>query len=104
MEIGFKSLSADKSASIANAIANSYITDQLEAKYQATRRASAWLQDRIKELRQQASDADRAAVNFKQAHNIVDANGKLMNEQQLSEVTQPARPRPRDHGGGKGSL
>lgn len=86
MEIGFRSLNPDKSAKIANAIADAYIADQLQAKYEAARRASAWLQDRIKELRQQATDADRAAVNFKQAHNIVDANGKLMNEQQLAEV------------------
>src|SRR5262249_41213949 len=53
MEIGYTSLDPQKAARIANAIADSYIVDQLEAKYQATRRASVWLQDRIKELRTQ---------------------------------------------------
>lgn len=88
MEIGFRSLNPGKSAAIANAIADAYITDQLEAKYQATRRASVWLQDRIRELRQQATAADRAVVDFKQANNIntVDVQGRLMGEQQLSEV------------------
>jgi succinoglycan biosynthesis transport protein ExoP len=87
MEIGFRSLDPDKSAKIANAIASAYIADQLDAKYQATRRATIWLQERIKELRAQVSDADRAVVDFKRANNIIESgNGRLMNEQQLSEV------------------
>lgn len=86
MEIGFTSKDPRKAAQIANAIADAYIVDQLEAKYQATRRASVWLQDRIKELRTQASAAQKAVVDFKQANNIVDTGGRLMNEQQLAEV------------------
>lgn len=86
MEIGFTSRDPQKAAKIANAIADAYIVDQLEAKYQATRRASVWLQDRIKELRTQASAAQRAVVDFKTANNIVDTGGRLMNEQQLAEV------------------
>ena len=86
MEIGFTSRDPIKAARIANAIADAYIVDQLEAKYQATRRASVWLQDRIKELRTQASAAQKAVVDFKTANNIVDTGGRLMNEQQLAEV------------------
>ncbi|MBR0715884.1 AAA family ATPase [Bradyrhizobium liaoningense] len=86
MEIGFTSRDPAKAAKIANAIADAYIVDQLEAKYQATRRASVWLQDRIKELRTQASTAQRAVVDFKSANNIVNTGGRLMNEQQLAEV------------------
>ncbi|KYG21673.1 exopolysaccharide biosynthesis protein [Bradyrhizobium sp. AT1] len=86
MEIGYTSLDPVKAARIANAIADAYIVDQLEAKYQATRRASVWLQDRIKELRTQASAAQKAVVDFKSANNIVDTGGRLMNEQQLAEV------------------
>jgi succinoglycan biosynthesis transport protein ExoP len=86
MDIDFTSISADKSARIANAIADAYIVDQLEAKYQSTRRASVWLQDRIKELRTQATAAQRAVVGFKEKNNIVDTGGRLMTEQQLAEV------------------
>jgi succinoglycan biosynthesis transport protein ExoP len=86
MEISFRSYDADKAARIANAIAEAYIVDQLDAKYQATRRASLWLQDRIQELRSQASAAEQAVVDFKQNNNIVDAGGRLMNEQKLAEV------------------
>lgn len=86
MDINFTSVEAEKSARIANAIADAYIVDQLEAKYQATRRASIWLQDRIKELRTQATAAQRAVVAFKEKNNIVDTGGRLMSEQQLAEV------------------
>lgn len=86
IEIGFSSYSADRAAQIANAVADSYVVDQLEAKYQATRRASFWLQDRIKELRDQASVAERSVVEFKTKNNIVESGGRLMNEQQLAEL------------------
>ena len=86
IEISFNSFSAERAAQIANAVADSYVVDQLEAKYQATRRASFWLQDRIKELRDQASTAERAVVEFKTKNNIVESGGRLMNEQQLAEL------------------
>jgi len=86
IEIAFSSYSADHAAQIANAVADAYVTDQLEAKYQATRRASFWLQDRIKELRNQASVAERSVVEFKAQNNIVESGGRLMNEQQLAEL------------------
>ena len=86
IEIGFLSLSPDRAAQIVNATADAYINDQLEAKYQATRRASGWLQDRIQELRQQASTAERAVLDFKKANNIVDTGGRLIGEQQLAEL------------------
>ena len=43
---------AGKAAAIANAFAEAYLTEQLEAKYDATRRAAGWLQTRIAELKQ----------------------------------------------------
>jgi len=86
IEIQFQSLTPDRAARIANAVADAYVVDALEAKYQATRRAALWLQDRLKELRQQASNAERAVVDFKAKNNIVESGGRLMNEQQLAEL------------------
>ena len=92
LDIGYTSLNPARSATIANAIADAYIVDQLESKYQATRRASAWLQDRIKELRQQVSDADRAVLDYKEKNKIVSVGGtasggsRLLGEQQLEEL------------------
>jgi succinoglycan biosynthesis transport protein ExoP len=86
IEIAFRSRDRGRSAQIANKIADAYVEDQLDAKYNATRRASVWLQDRIRELREQASTAQRAVVEFKTRNNIVESGGRLMNEQQLGEL------------------
>jgi capsular exopolysaccharide synthesis family protein len=92
LDIGFTSLNAGRAAAIANAIADAYIVDQLEAKYQATKRASVWLQDRIKELRKQATDADRAVLDYKEKNKIVSVGGnspggpRLLGEQQLEDL------------------
>ena len=86
IEISFESLSAERAAQVANAIAEAYIVGTLESKYQASRRAASWLQDRMKELRAQASIAERAVVDFKAKNNIVDAGGRSLTEQQLAEI------------------
>jgi succinoglycan biosynthesis transport protein ExoP len=86
IEISFQSLSPDQAARVANAVAENYIVDSLESKYQASRRAAVWLQDRLKELRAQASSAERGVVDFKAKNNIVDAGGRLLTEQQLAEI------------------
>lgn len=86
IEIDFQSLDSGKAAQIANAVGEAYIVDELDAKYEASRRTGAWLQDRISELNQQASTAERAVLDFKQANNIVDTGGRLIGEQQLAEL------------------
>ncbi len=89
IDIDFTSANPGRAAAIANAIADAYIVDQLQAKYQATRRASSWLQDRIVELRDQAMAADRAVLEFKEKKNIIGmggADGRLLSEQQVIDL------------------
>jgi uncharacterized protein involved in exopolysaccharide biosynthesis len=74
IEIAITTRSSGKSAQIANAVANAYIADQVEAKSRANRTASTWLQERLKELAAQAAAADKAVLDFKQKHSIVDAD------------------------------
>lgn len=96
LDISYTALSSGRAAEIANGIADAYIVDQLEAKYQTTRRASVWLQDRIKELRVQASDADRAVLEYKEKNNIVDTGPQnvspnsqhmLLGDQQIADIS-----------------
>jgi succinoglycan biosynthesis transport protein ExoP len=86
IEISYQSRTPQNAARIANAVAENYIVDSLEAKYQSSRRAAGWLQDRMKELRAQASNAERAVADYKAKNNIVDSGGRLLTEQQLAEV------------------
>jgi succinoglycan biosynthesis transport protein ExoP len=84
--ISFESLDPDRAAEISNAVPDAYIDDQLEAKYQTTRRAGVWLQERLSELREQAAVAERAVVEFKNKNNMIDTGGRTINEQQLAEL------------------
>ena len=86
IEIEFQSTDPDRAAEIANAVADQFIRDQMDAKYQTIGKATDWLQDRLNQLRAQASAAEYAVVEYKTKHNIVDTGGHLMNEQQLSEL------------------
>lgn len=72
---------------IANEMVNAYIFDQMNAKYQASRSAGDWLQERLQNLRDQAAAAERAVVQFKAKNNIVSAGGTLMSEQQLGDTS-----------------
>jgi succinoglycan biosynthesis transport protein ExoP len=93
IDISYTSLNPQKSALIANTVVEAFVDDQLDAKYQAAKRAGVWLLDRINELRAQSAAAERAVVDFKKQNNIVDTGpavggvgGRLINEQQLWEV------------------
>lgn len=86
INISFSSQSPDKSALIANAVGDAYLKGVLDAKYEATKRTSEWLQSRIGAIRAQATDADRAVETFKSVSGIVDTNRGLMSEQQLGEL------------------
>lgn len=86
-QIEYTSLSRDKAAVIANAFADAYIEDQLQAKFEATRRASEWLQQRIGELRKQASDAYKEVQDFKSDNGIIiGVDGKLASEVELDQL------------------
>jgi polysaccharide biosynthesis transport protein len=86
--IGFQWFDPDRAAQIANAVADGFIVDQLEAKYQAIRGATTWLQDRLNELQGQAAAAERAVIDYKAKNNIVDTGGHLINEQELAQTQQ----------------
>ena len=86
-QIQYTSLSKQKAATIANAVADAYIEDQLQAKFEATRRASEWLQLRIGELRQQASNAFKEVQDFKSENSIIiGVDGKLASEVELDQL------------------
>jgi succinoglycan biosynthesis transport protein ExoP len=88
IEIAARSQSAEKAAQIANAVAMAYIDDQQEAKLQANRAASTWLQERLRQLQEQAATAERAKVEFKQQNNILSAHGKRIDEQNVANLNE----------------
>jgi succinoglycan biosynthesis transport protein ExoP len=86
LEIRYTAVDPNKAATVANAFGEAYLDDQLDAKYDATRRASSWLLDRTAELKQKVLTSDLAIQKFRADNDLVAAGGKLLNEQQLGEV------------------
>jgi exopolysaccharide transport family protein len=86
IEVGFNSSNADRAAAITNAIVKAYFDDQLKAKTDEHRTATAWLHDRLLELGNDALHAERAVNELNTKSNIVSADGKLMDEQQVTAL------------------
>ncbi len=82
IEVLFAARSPSRAAEVANAIANSFIQDRLQAKYEAAQRAIAWLHNRLTELKRQASAAEEDIERFKASHVLP---GELV-AKQLSEI------------------
>ena len=91
LDISYTSLNPGRAAAVANGIAEAYLVDQLDSKYQTSSRVAKWLQDRIAELRQQAMTADREVLEFKEQKHIVDMGGgsggdpRLLADQQVAD-------------------
>jgi succinoglycan biosynthesis transport protein ExoP len=75
-----------KAARLANAIAQTYLTEQTEVRSNAARQISQSLTGRLKELQGSVRDAEQKVEAYKASHNIVGANGELVNEQQLTSL------------------
>lgn len=86
LEISYTSPDPVLSASVAKACAEAYLADQLDSKYEATRRAGGWLQARIAELRQKSLEADRAVQKFRADKGLIATDGQLITDQQLAQL------------------
>ena len=78
----------EDSAKIANAFADLYLTEQLEAKFDATAKANEWLDTRVAELRDQLQVAEAAVQQYKIANNLMSAEGATLTEQEISGLNQ----------------
>jgi polysaccharide biosynthesis transport protein len=86
IEIVVTTKSADKSAKIANAIAEAYLLDQSEANAALAMRASEDLTARLDGQRQRVEEAENAVERYKADNQIVSSTGQLVVEQQLTEA------------------
>ncbi len=87
LEVAYTSHDRGEAARLANAVANAYLTDQLDSRFESTRRAGDWLQQRIAELQKQTRESDLAIQRFRAENNLIVADGSLVSERQLSELS-----------------
>src|SRR5262245_1687914 len=76
-----------RAAELANAVADAYVVDQLDARLESAKRASGWLSDRLVELRQQLRNSEEAVTKFRNEHGLTRSGPTVaLNDQQLSEL------------------
>ena len=87
LNITFTSADPAKAARLANAVADAFVVDKLDARFDAAKRASAWLSDRLVELRQQLREAEEAVASFRTENNLVsNSSGASLNQEQLAQL------------------
>ncbi len=86
INLSFTSEDPRMAALVTNTLADLYIVDQLEAKFDATRRATSWLNDRLTDLRKKVNDTEKAVENFRARSGLVQDKGISINAQQISEI------------------
>ncbi len=87
LEISVKTKSPDKSARLANAVSAAFVEAEIAARAESARKASGALSARLDELRQRVLSAENAVEAYKAKNNIVGVGGRLVGEQQLSDLT-----------------
>ena len=69
--ITFDSESPRTAALAVNKLADLYIVAQLEAKFEATKRANQWLNDRISELREEVSITEKFVESYREKSGLI---------------------------------
>ena len=88
IDVSYTSPNPSRSMQIANAFANEYLLDQLESRYEATKRANEWLNERLAELRNKVRDSERAVELFKVQNNIVQTGDTTLSDQQIAKLNE----------------
>lgn len=86
VEVGYRADSAEQSAQISNAIAETYLEVLLEMRQDLSRRTGSWLQGRVTELRAQLAEAQRSVNEFKATHKLLSTGGEQVTDRQLGEL------------------
>ncbi|MHB8286434.1 MAG: GumC family protein [Caulobacteraceae bacterium] len=97
IDVGFTSFSPAKAALIANAFAQRYLTEALDAKIDDSTNATSWLNTRLDQLKKDVEAADNAVAQYKIQNNLMSAAGSTLTEQEISNIdTQLATARAAD--------
>ncbi len=86
--IKFESETPRIASRAANTLAEFYIVAQLEAKFEATKRANDWLGERIMQLRQDVEIEERVVENYRKRTGLIRGRESVsLTEVQISEIS-----------------
>lgn len=81
-----RSQNPELAAAIANAIADQYLVEQLDAKLDTTRRSTGWLEVQLTDLRAEVNDAESMVESYRAASGLLAAGDTTLNEQQMADI------------------
>lgn len=79
---------AKKAATIANAVTQAYIEDQVSSRVDAARDDTRYVGKQLSKLADEIKVAENKIEAFKIKNNVVDSNGLRSNEQQVADLTK----------------
>ncbi|TPN12954.1 lipopolysaccharide biosynthesis protein [Mesorhizobium sp. B2-1-3] len=86
IEVIITTKNAEKSAMLANAIAQAYLADQASSRARMAKDASDAIAARLDEQRKRVQQAENAVEAYRSANNMVMAAGNLVSDQELTEL------------------
>jgi len=86
INITFSSHNPKMAARVANDFPEAYIVDQLEAKFEATEKATAWLTEQLRELETKVVESERAVEIYRDEHGLTESSGLNILDAQVSEL------------------
>ncbi|MCP4907038.1 MAG: GumC family protein, partial [bacterium] len=84
--ISFTSDDPHRASEVANTVSELYLVEQLEAKFEATQRATEWLDERLGALRETLRASEEQVEAYRTEQGLIDSAGLSIDEQQLSEI------------------
>ena len=89
VQISFTTYDRELSAKIPNVLAELYIESDLEARVAMTQKASAWLTERMGDLRKKLEGSEKLLQDYRERERIVDAKGLVLSgaSKALEEAT-----------------
>ena len=90
VKVHFESADPALAAMVANELATQYIESDLTARYEMTRQASTWLQERLEDLRAKLTDSERKLQDYREKSGIIDTQGMAQSGagQQIADINQ----------------
>ncbi|MBK8199441.1 MAG: AAA family ATPase [Acidobacteria bacterium] len=79
--------SPETAARLADEIAEQYRVQQLEEKFEATRKATEWLSERVSGLREEVEEKERRVESYRAESGLLAAQGATLTEQQIAYLT-----------------
>jgi polysaccharide biosynthesis transport protein len=88
LEVHFTSPNPERSAIVANTVADAYIDSQRRSQRTVSTSATNWLNDQLPDLKAKLLAAEQEVQAFKIKHNLLSTEGKLVEDQQFAEANR----------------